>query len=72
MYAIRSYYEKTLSGVGGFREFFAVKALPNPRIMEIMKEMGFGFDCSSIPELMLSRRVGASPEQIMFTSYNFV
>ena len=39
-----------------FREYFAVKALPNPRILDIMKSMGFGFDCSSIPELILSRR----------------
>ena len=43
----------------GFREFYAVKALPNPRILKIMGEMGFGFDCSSIAELMLSRRFGA-------------
>ncbi|MCF8024228.1 MAG: diaminopimelate decarboxylase [Desulfobacteraceae bacterium] len=53
-----------------FREFFAVKALPNPRIMEIMLEEGFGFDCSSIPELVLSRSVGARGEHIMFTSNN--
>jgi len=58
------------SGLSGFKEFFAVKALPNPRILEIMQDMGFGFDCSSITELMLSRRVGARPEDIMFTSNN--
>lgn len=55
---------------GGFREFFAVKALPNPRIMAIMRDMGFGFDCSSIPELVLSRQLGAAGEEIMFTSNN--
>jgi diaminopimelate decarboxylase len=53
-----------------FREYFAVKALPNPHIMAIMKEMGFGFDCSSVPEIVLSRRLGAKGEEIMFTSNN--
>lgn len=53
-----------------FREYFAVKALPNPHILEIMKDMGFGFDCSSITELMLSRQAGAKPGDIMFTSNN--
>jgi diaminopimelate decarboxylase len=57
-------------GVKGFREFFAVKALPNPSILRILKEMGFGFDCSSIPELLLSRQAGASGDDIMFTSNN--
>ena len=55
---------------GGFREFFAVKALPNPRILAIMAEEGFGFDCSSITELILARRAGAGPDEIMFTSNN--
>ncbi|MFW5957660.1 MAG: diaminopimelate decarboxylase [Desulfosalsimonas sp.] len=54
----------------GFQEYFAVKALPNPRIMEIMRELGFGFDCSSVPELVLSRGTGARGEYIMFTSNN--
>ncbi len=58
------------SDLAGFKEFFAVKALPNPRILEIMREMGFGFDCSSIPELVLSRQIGARGEEIMFTSNN--
>lgn len=58
------------SGIPGFREFFAVKALPNPRILSLMKDMGFGFDCSSITELLLARRVGAGPDDIMFTSNN--
>ncbi|WP_373501269.1 diaminopimelate decarboxylase [Desulfococcus sp.] len=62
--------QNAFSGAPGFKEFFAVKALPNPRILEIMKSMGFGFDCSSITELMLSRRVGAAPDDIMFTSNN--
>ncbi len=54
----------------GFREYFAVKALPNRRILEIMASEGFGFDCSSIPELVLSRMVGAVEADIMFTSNN--
>jgi diaminopimelate decarboxylase len=56
--------------VGEFQEYFAVKALPNPRILEIMRDMGFGMDCSSIAELQLSRRIGARGEEIMFTSNN--
>lgn len=58
------------SGIPGFREYFAVKALPNPRILQIMQRMGFGFDCSSVTELMLSRKIGARGEDIMFTSNN--
>ncbi len=60
----------SFSKVNGFREYFAVKALPNFHILTIMKDMGFGFDCSSIPELVLSRKAGAGPDDIMFTSNN--
>lgn len=56
--------------INGFKEFFAVKALPNPSIMKIMREMGFGFDCSSVPEIKLSRQLGSHTEDIMFTSNN--
>lgn len=52
----------------GFREYFAVKATPNPYIMEILMEEGCGFDCSSFTELMLSERVGAKGGDIMFSS----
>jgi diaminopimelate decarboxylase len=62
--------KKAFAPVAGFREYFAVKALPNPRILAIMGEMGFGFDCSSAPELMLCRRIGAAGEDLMFTSNN--
>ena len=62
--------KKAFAGIDGFQEFFAVKALPNKAILRLMKEMGFGFDCSSIPELILAREVGAKPEDIMFTSNN--
>ena len=51
-----------------FKEFYAVKALPKPAIMDIVKLEGCGFDCSSIPELRLARAAGAAPEDIMFTS----
>jgi diaminopimelate decarboxylase len=51
-----------------FREFFAVKATPNPFILAILKQEGFGTDCSSLPELMLSERVGITGENVMFTS----
>ncbi|WP_300456423.1 diaminopimelate decarboxylase [Desulfobacula sp.] len=56
--------------IDGFKEFFAVKALPNPSIMRIVQKMGFGFDCSSTPEIHLSRQIGSVNEDIMFTSNN--
>ncbi len=62
--------KQAFSGIEAFREYFAVKALPNPRILAIMRTMGFGFDCSSIAELKLSRRIHARGEEIMFTSNN--
>jgi diaminopimelate decarboxylase len=62
--------KNAFSSLKGFKEYYAVKALPNPKILEIMKDMGFGFDCSSIPELVLSRRLGACGKDIMFTSNN--
>ncbi len=62
--------QAAFSGVADFREFFAVKALPNPQVLSIIRDMGFGFDCSSIPELMLARQVGARGGDIMFTSNN--
>jgi diaminopimelate decarboxylase len=61
---------QAFSGIDLFREYFAVKALPNPAILQIMQDMGFGFDCSSIAELALSRQIGARGELIMFTSNN--
>lgn len=57
-------------GIDRFKEYYAVKALPNPKILAIMQDMGFGFDCSSITELMLSRKVGGRGDEIMFTSNN--
>jgi diaminopimelate decarboxylase len=62
--------KKALSRIEGFKEYFAVKALPNPRILQIMQDMGFGFDCSSIAELLMARRIGASGDELMYTSNN--
>ncbi|PLX91307.1 MAG: diaminopimelate decarboxylase [Desulfuromonas sp.] len=62
--------KKTFSAFPEFREYYAVKALPNPRILELMRDMGFGFDCSSIAELVSSREIGASGEDLMLTSNN--
>jgi len=52
----------------GFREYFAVKATPNPYIMKLLKSEGFGADCSSGPELTLAECVGLRGKEIMFTS----
>jgi len=52
----------------GFREYFAVKAAPNPYLMKVLKQEGFGADCSSAAELTLAERVGIVGESIMFTS----
>ena len=52
----------------GFREYFAVKATPNPYIMNILKDYDIGFDCSSEAELVLSGAVKADGDHIMFSS----
>ena len=52
----------------GFKEYFAVKATPNPFLMKLFMDYGFGFDCSSLTELMLSEAVGATGDDIMFSS----
>lgn len=62
--------KNAFADIPGFREYFAVKALPNPTILEIMADMGFGFDCSSEAELVLGRKAGASDNDLMFTSNN--
>ena len=53
-----------------FKEYFAVKATPNPSLLKIFKEEGLGADCSSLPELILSEQVGMTGEDIMFSSNN--
>ena len=52
----------------GFKEYFAVKATPNPYLINILTEYGCGTDCSSMTELMLSKAMGLSGDQIMFSS----
>ena len=52
----------------GYKEYFAVKATPNPFLIQILREYGCGYDCSSYTELMLSDAVGAETGDIMFSS----
>ena len=52
----------------GYREYFAVKATPNPFILNILKDYGCGADCSSMTELMMSDAIGYSGSDIMFSS----
>jgi diaminopimelate decarboxylase len=53
---------------GGFRNYYAVKALPNPQIMKIVADEGMGYDCSSLAELMLAEQLNTPGDLIMFTS----
>ena len=59
---------KAFSWNPGYKEFFAVKATPNPQILKILKEEGCGVDCSSLTELMMSDRCGFQGRDIMFSS----
>ena len=52
----------------GFKQFFAVKATPNPYLLKIMKQERFGVDCSSFAELVMAENVGFKGEEIMFSS----
>ena len=60
--------KKAFSWNEGFREYFAVKAAPNPELRKLLKEFDFGSDCSSMAELVLAERVGNTGDKIMFTS----
>ena len=59
---------ETFAWAPSFHEHFAVKALPNPRIVQLLHEDGAGTDCSSIPELIISAAAGVKGEEIMLTS----
>ena len=59
---------KAFSWNKGFREYFAVKATPTPRILQILKEEGCGVDCASEVELLLAQKCGFKGEEIMFSS----
>ena len=58
------------SWMTGFKNHYAVKALPNPHILKILREEGMGADCSSIPEIELAKMAGMRGEELMFSSNN--
>ncbi len=64
----RAFNEAFQSRFPTFREYFAVKACPNPYILKILAAEGLGADCSSLPELILAEKAGITGEKIMFTS----
>lgn len=59
---------KAFSWNKGFKEYFAIKAAPNPYLMKILHAESFGADCSSLPELLLAEAVGITGREIMFSS----
>jgi diaminopimelate decarboxylase len=59
---------KAFAWAPAFKEYFAVKATPNPYILKILREEGFGADCSSLAELVLAEKAGIVGENIVFTS----
>lgn len=61
-------FTKAFSIFPAFKEYFAVKACPNPYIMKILKSEGCGADCSSLPELILAENARMLGEEVMFTS----
>ncbi|MCX6221103.1 MAG: diaminopimelate decarboxylase [Bacteroidia bacterium] len=68
---MREYAQKFVQAFSwntGFKEFYAIKSAPNPFLMKILRQEGFGIDCSSMAELVLAERVGMRGEEIMFTS----
>ncbi|AEV28601.1 diaminopimelate decarboxylase [Sphaerochaeta pleomorpha str. Grapes] len=62
------HFKELFSWAPGFCNYYAVKACPNPTILSILGAEGFGTDCSSLPELLLSKASGIVGERIMFTS----
>lgn len=61
-------FYKAFSWAPNFKNYFAVKACPNPYILKILKSEGMGTDCSSMPELIMAEKVGIKGENIMFSS----
>ena len=61
-------FKQLFSWAPGFCNYFAVKACPNPAILKLLAQQGFGTDCSSLPELLLSKACGITGNKIMFTS----
>lgn len=64
------HFIKSFSWNTGFKQYYAIKACPNPYIMKLLKDKGMGIDCSSMAELIMAEKVGLSGEDIMFTSNN--
>ncbi len=62
------YFKNAFSWNEGFKEYYAIKSAPNPYLMKVLREEGFGIDCSSIAELELAKRIGMSGDEIMLTS----
>ncbi|MBN2484667.1 MAG: diaminopimelate decarboxylase [Bacteroidales bacterium] len=62
------YFIDSFSWNKGFKEYYAIKAAPNPYLMKILWQQGFGIDCSSMAELVLAEKLGMRGEEIMFTS----
>jgi len=68
MRAYAKRFIKAFSWNEGFKEYYAIKAAPNPFLMKILRQEGFGIDCSSIAELEIAEKIGMSGDEIMFTS----
>jgi diaminopimelate decarboxylase len=69
--AIRANVRRLLAAFAwapSFREYFAVKATPNPYILKLLRDEGLGADCSSLPELILAEKAGITGERVMFSS----
>lgn len=62
------YFNRSFAWNEGFKEYYAIKAAPNPYLMKILRNEGFGIDCSSMGELLLAEKLGMRGEEIMFTS----
>ncbi|MGD9929725.1 MAG: diaminopimelate decarboxylase [Mangrovibacterium sp.] len=61
-------FNEAFSWNEGFKEYYAIKAAPNPFLMKLLRKQGFGIDCSSMAELVLAEKLGMRGEEIMFTS----
>jgi diaminopimelate decarboxylase len=68
MMAYARYFNESFSWNEGFKEYYAIKAAPNPYLMKLLRKEKFGIDCSSMAELVLAERLGMRGEEIMFTS----
>jgi len=61
-------FRKAFAWNEGFKEFYAIKAAPNPYLMKILHKEGYGADCSSLAELIMAHKTGVTGEEIMFSS----